>query len=398
MARAIRSSSRIDLIVLGTCALLALAARGLPPNLRDPVATSMRRTFLAPLVMLQERAEASRRSLLLDEQRTAIRDSVSLRAMTVKGLEDENERLRQLIGLGSRLKWGFIPAEAIHGRGVRDVTTMTLTAGSTTGVRRLSPVVSPEGVVGVVTDVDPTMSQAMIWTHPDFRVSAMSEDGSAFGIVQAHLASATSGYLMELRGIPFRTALKPGTLIVSSGLGGVWPRGIPIGRVIEEVKTSEGWARTYLIKPAVSPADVGAVMILRTERVPREFDNVWSSVAAANQAATRIVQAGDSAAKSAALAEAAARRAALDPSARDTTAGGQIPGGLPPELRPDTSGAGGAVVLDSAARAEASRRAAAARRAAARRDSARRDSIRRDSILRDSLLRDSLVRSPTRGN
>ncbi|MEO7502306.1 MAG: rod shape-determining protein MreC [Gemmatimonadaceae bacterium] len=394
MARAIRSSNRIDLIVLGTCALLALVARGLPPNMRDPVATSMRRTFLAPLVMLQERAEASRRSLLLDEQRTAVRDSVTLRAMAVKSLEDENERLRQLIGLGSRLKWGFVPAEAIHARGLRDVTTMTMTAGSLAGVRRLSPVISPEGVVGMVTDVDPTMSQAMIWTHPDFRVSAMSEDGAAFGIVQAHSASATTGYLMELRGIPFRTALKPGTLIVSSGLGGVWPRGIPIGRVIEEVKTSEGWARTYLIKPAVAPADVGAIMILRIERATKEFDNVWSSVTAANEAANRIVQAGDSAAKSAALAEAAARRAALDTTVRDTTAGGQIPGGLPPELRPDTlrAPAGGAVP-DSAARAEAARRAAAARRSAARRDSARRDSVRRDSVQRDSL-----VRSPTRGN
>ncbi len=383
-------------MVLGGCVLLGLIARGLPPNMRDPVATSMRRTFLAPLVMLQERAEASRRSLLLDQQRIAIRDSVTLRAMTVKGLEDENVRLRTLIGLGSRLKWGFIAAEAIHGRGVRDITTMTLTAGSNAGIRRLSPVVSPEGVVGMVTDVDPTMSQAMIWTHPDFRVSAMSEDGSAFGIVQGHLASATSGYLMELRGIPFRIALKPGTLIVSSGLGGVWPRGIPIGRVLEEVKTSEGWARTYLIKPSVSPANVGAVMILRTDRVRKDFENVWASVAGADEAAKRIVVAGDSAAKTAALAEAAARRALLNTTAvPDTTAGGQIPGGLPPELRPDTlaSGpAGGVAPTDSAARADAARRASA-RRAAARRDSARRDSARRDSVRRDSL-----VRSPTRGD
>jgi rod shape-determining protein MreC len=386
VARALRSSNRGDLMVLGACALLALVARGLPANLRDPIATSMRRTFLAPLVMLQERAEASRRSLSLDQQRTQVRDSVTLRAMTVASLENENERLRQVIGLGSRIQWGFIAAEAIHGRGVRDVTTMTLTAGSTAGVRRLSPVIAPEGVVGMVTDVDPTMSQAMIWTHPDFRVSAMSEDGSAFGILQGHLASATSGYLMELRGIPFRTALKPGTLIVSSGLGGVWPRGIPIGRVLEEVKTSEGWARTYLIKPAVSPADVGPVMILRPERVTKPFDNVWASVVGADEAAKRIVSAGDSAAKSAALAEAAARRAALEP-APDTTAGGQIPGGLPPELRPDTvtTPAAGAVPLTDSARAAAARRAA--RRAAARRDSARADSLRRDS----------LVRSPTRG-
>jgi len=392
VARAIRSTnSRVDVIVLVTAALLALVARGLPPNLRDPIASSMRRTFLAPLVMLQERAEASRRSLLLDNERTAIRDSVALRAMTVASLESENDRLRQLIGLGARVRWGFVPAEAIHGRGVRDVTTMTLTAGSNAGVRRLSPVISPEGVVGMVSNVDPTMSEAMIWTHPDFRVSAMAEDGSAFGIVQAHAASATTGYLMELRGIPFRSQLKPGQLIVSSGLGGVWPRGIPVGTVLSEISTAEGWARTYLLKPVVSPADVGAVMILRSDRVTRGFENVWSSVAAAEAAAQRIVVAGDSAARSAALAEAAARRAALDTTRRDSTAGGQVPGGLPPELMPDTLARAPIFgpSTDSAAAAAAQGRREAARRAAARRDSARRDSAaRRDSIA---------PRSPTRG-
>lgn len=392
MARAIRSTnSRTDLIVLAAGVLLALVARGLPPNLRDPVASSMRRTFLAPLVMLQERAEASRRSLLLDNERTAIRDSVALRAMTVTSLENENDRLRQLIGFGARVRWGFIPAEAIHGRGVRDVTTMTLTAGSNAGVRRLSPVVSPEGVVGMVVNVDPTMSEAMIWTHPDFRASAMSEDGSAFGIVQAHAASATTGYLMELRGIPFRSQLKPGVLIVSSGLGGVWPRGIPIGTVLSEISTAESWARTYLLKPVVSPADVGAVMILRNDRVTKGFENVWSSVAAAEAAAQRIVVAGDSAAKSAALAEAAARRAALDTMRGDSTAGGQVPGGLPPELMPDTVTRApvAAPPLDSAAAAAAAARREAARRAAARRDSASRDSAaRRDTTV---------LRSPTRG-
>lgn len=376
--------------MLAGAALLALVARGLPDNLRDPVASSMRRTFLSPLVMLQERAEASRRSLLLDSERTAIRDSVALRAMTVSALETENDRLRELVGLGSRLKWGFVPAEAIHGRGIRDVTTMTLTAGSNAGVSRLSPVVSPEGVVGIVTTVDPTMSEAMIWTHPDFRVSAMSEDGSAFGIVEAHAASATTGYLMELRGIPFRSQLKPGSLVVSSGLGGVWPRGIPIGTVLSEISTAEGWARTYLIRPAVSPADVGAVMILKSDRATRGFENVWSSAAAAEAAAQRIVVAGDSAARVAALAEAAARRAALDTMRRDTTAGGQIPGGLPPELLPDTlqRPPAAAPLTDSAAIA------AARRREAARRAAARRDSIRRDSIQRDTTSRPT---SPTRG-
>ena len=379
-------------MVLAGAAVLALVARGLPQDLRDPVASSMRRTFLAPLVMLQERAEASRRSLLLDNARTAIRDSVALRAMTVGALESENDKLRQIIGFGARLRWGFVPAEAIHGRGVRDITTMTLTAGSNAGIRRLSPVVSPDGVVGMVSNVDPTMSEAMIWTHPDFRVSAMSEDGSAFGIVQPHAASATTGYLMELRGIPFRSQLKPGSQVVSSGLGGVWPRGIPIGTVISEISTTESWARTYLVKPAVSPADVGAVMILKSDRANQGFENVWSTAAAAEAAAQRIVVAGDSAARSAALAEAAARRAALDTMRRDSTARGQIPGGLPPELMPDTTPRAPIIAApqDSAAAA-----ASAARREAARRAAARRDSIRRDSLRRDSTSRPPS--SPTRG-
>src|SRR6185369_17594052 len=98
-----------------------------------------------------------------------------------------------------------------------------------------------------------------------------------------------SAYLMELHGIPFRTSLKPGTLIVSSGLGGVWPRGIPIGSVLQEIKTSEGWARTYLLQPAVNPADVYSVMILRRDRLAKGLEGVWQSVAQADAAAQRIV-------------------------------------------------------------------------------------------------------------
>jgi rod shape-determining protein MreC len=226
VARALRSNTRFDLIVLASCFVLALAARALPDSMREPVATGMRRTFLAPLVMLQERAERGRQSLLQADAKQSHLDSLSLASMRAGELEVENDRLRKLIGIGSRIRYGFIPAEALHGRGVRDETTVILSAGSRAGVSRLSPVIAPEGLVGVVDQVDPTMSHAMLWTHPDFRVSAMSPDGTAFGIAQAHLSSDIGSTLMELRGVPFRATLKPGAVIVSSGWGGVWPRGI----------------------------------------------------------------------------------------------------------------------------------------------------------------------------
>jgi rod shape-determining protein MreC len=381
VARAIRSNNRFDLIILGTCIALAFAARALPNTLRDPVATGMRRSFLAPLVMLQENAERGRESLLAAEPKQAHLDSLSLGSMKAGALESENDRLRKLIGLGSRIRTGFVPAEALHGRGVRDETTVILSAGSRAGVQRMSPVIAPEGLVGFVDQVDPTMSHALLWTHPDFRVSAMSPDGTAFGIAQAHLTSATGGYLMELRGVPFRATLKPGALIVSSGWGGVWPRGIPVGTVLQEIKTSEGWARTYLLQPAVNPADVYSVMILRRERLAKGMDGVWESVAQADAAAQRIVVSGDSAAKAAALAEAAARRAVIDSIAR---ANGTPPLGVTPTTPVATDTSPEAVAARAAARAAAQR--AAERRAAAADSAARRaDTVpRRDSVRRDT--------------
>ena len=374
MARAIRSNPRLDLIVVSTCIVLALVARALPNTMRDPLATGMRRTFLAPLVMLQERSERGRQSLLQADAKQARVDSLALTSMNAGSLESENERLRKVIGLGSRLRWGFIPTEALHGRGVRDETTVILSAGSRAGVSRLSPVIAPEGLVGVVDQVDPTMSHAMLWTHPDFRVSAMSPDGTAFGIAQAHLTgSATGGYLIELRGVPFRATLKPGAVIVSSGWGGVWPRGIPIGTVLEEMKTSEGWARTYLLRPAVNPSDVYSVMILRRDRLAKGFDGVWQNTAQVDQATQRILVSGDSAARAAALAEAAARRAVLDSIAR---ANGGAPLG----------------VTDSARAVEMAPKPAPIRRPPVDTAAAR---LRRDSIARETIRRDSAVTPPT---
>jgi rod shape-determining protein MreC len=369
VARAVRSNNRIDLIVLTTCVVLALAARALPNTMRDPVATGMRRSFLAPLVMLQERSEKGRQSLLSADAKQEHLDSLSLASIKAGSLEGENDRLRKLIGIGSRLRWGFIPAEALHGRGVRDETTVILSAGSRAGVSRLSPVIGPEGLVGVVDQVDPTMSHAMLWTHPDFRVSAMSPDGTAFGIAQAHLTGATGeDYLLELRGVPFRATLKPGSVIVSSGWGGVWPRGIPVGTVLQEIKTTEGWARTYLLRPAVNPADVYSVMILRRDRVAKGVDGVWESAAQVDAAAQRIVVSGDSAAKSAALAEAAARRAVLDSIAR---ANGIAPAGVTDSTR--------AVSQPVAPRPVPVRRPTAVD-TTVRRDTTPRDTTRRDSV------------------
>src|SRR5436190_14662483 len=266
MARSARFSGRLDTVVFAGCIVLALVASALPVQMRDPVAASLRRTIVAPLVSLQRSAERWRAAWLESERHTLQRDSVALQIAQAQALTVENDRLRKLLGLGKRLQWGFIPAEALHtsGRTEDVITTLTLTAGSNAGVTRYSPVVSDEGIVGLVQTVDPKLSIAILYSHPDFRVSAMSADGSAFGIVYPHLdvrpGRLAERYLLELRNVPFRSTLKPGTAIYSSGLGGAWPRGVLIGEVVDEVKEAESWSRTYILRPAVNPAHVTSVM------------------------------------------------------------------------------------------------------------------------------------------
>lgn len=295
MPRGARSDSRADTAIAVACAVASIALLILPDAPRDAIAGSIRGTLVAPVATLQQRASLARRAFLQNDSLVRVADSVLLRSQRLDRVETENARLRSLLGLGRALRWGFVPAEALVGRGMGDDFTLVLSAGARAGVEKLSAVVAPEGLVGVVEQVDATTSVAITWPHPDFRVSATSADGSTFGIVSSHQGEGPERYLLELRGVPFRSPLKPGTPIVASGLGGVFPRGILIGTVLQELQTTAGWTRTYLLRPAVRPPDVTSVMILSPERNADGVESVW---APAIEAMTRrVLTAGDSLAR-----------------------------------------------------------------------------------------------------
>lgn len=294
MARATRADARVDVAVAAACVVAALVCMALPGTTRDAFAGGLRSAFMAPLIGLQERAEIGRRTFAGHDESVQVTDSMALRALRLTGVEQENAQLRSLVGLAAELKWGFVPAEALRGRGVGDEQSLLLSAGRRSGIEALSPVVTEEGLVGVIDHVDATMSTAIVWEHPEFRVSAMSTDGDAYGMVQAHGGSGADRYFLELRGVLLRSQLKRGALVVTSGLGGVYPLGIPVGTVVSELKTPDQWARSYLLKPAVSLANVGSVLVLRADRVSAGVSNVWASAAGADSAARRIVAAIDS--------------------------------------------------------------------------------------------------------
>jgi rod shape-determining protein MreC len=128
-----------------------------------------------------------------------------------------------------------------------------------------------------VSGVDAQTSVVVTWAHPEFRASAMAADGSVYGIVAPRGSEGPRVWLLQLEGVAYRQLVTNGTQILTSGLGGVMPRGIPIGTVVGVAGEAEGWERTYLIRPAVHPAAVTHVMILTQAPLRGDLRSVFES-------------------------------------------------------------------------------------------------------------------------
>jgi rod shape-determining protein MreC len=257
-----RSHTNRDTTLFLICIIISGALLFTPPSQADAVATFVRGTVLLPLVELQQRAEEGKTSRSRFRALQAERDSLVAKAQALPVLEAENARLRRLFSLRERLATPFIAAEVLHQAQATDGLTLLLSSGSDDGVAEYQPVVAPEGLVGVTRAVERRASTATTWAHPEFRASAVTYDGEVSGIVAPFFQASTGGPLLELRGVPYRDSLSPGTMVLTSGLGGVYPKGIPIGTIAGVARESAGWERVYVVRPMVNPGSVSHVLIL----------------------------------------------------------------------------------------------------------------------------------------
>ncbi len=268
-------ASRRDTIAFAVCILLSIGVRAAPTGVQEAIGSTIRSTVLAPLLAIEYRILIEQSVHFDKTAEFAGEDSARVQALEALALQQENESLRSFLGLSARVPLSHVAAEVLrlHPSVVED-QTLVISAGSNKGVEERSPVVAPGGLVGVVTETDPSWSVLAVWTNTNFRVSAMTfarvagGEGSraVFGIVEPVSGEGPDARLMELKGIPYREEVPIGSRVVTSGegkpLGGVFPRGIPIGTVVRVGEESEGWSRTYIVQPAVPLASVWHVIVL----------------------------------------------------------------------------------------------------------------------------------------
>ena len=215
-----------ELIVIGLAVVCALILMSLPRSYKTSIAERCQVGLLASGQALFSQVIRSARNE--EKSRFLLTQNVSL-ALDNMQLQEagwENMRLRK--ALSFRPLDGdtrVISAEVIGHDPDHIYDTIIINAGRDLGVDKDMPVVTPEGLVGYITQVGASDSVVQLLMRT--RVSALIQATRAQGIV-----SWTDGQF-RLRFVEASNLVQEGDLVVSSGLGGRYPKGIPIGTVVE---------------------------------------------------------------------------------------------------------------------------------------------------------------------
>jgi rod shape-determining protein MreC len=241
----------------------ALVLTILPMQVQQGVSSVLRATVLAPFLWTQESLQRARlRTEEVDDLRAQL-DEAMARLVGLAGLRLENEELRATLGLQARLPFPYVGASAVRPGTRGSDSLLLLDVGAQHGVSVGDPVISADGLLGVIREVGPVNSLALDWTHPDFAVSVITETSGVGGIVEAWRGSFREEDRLFLKGIAYNEPLSAGDLLVTSGLGAYFPRGIPVGWVDSEAGSEAGWQRSFWVRPVVPVERVTHVLVLR---------------------------------------------------------------------------------------------------------------------------------------
>ena len=184
----------------------------------------------------------------------------SARANQVEQLTLENERLRKLLDLHSRLKVNAYAAQVLYDAADPYTRKVIIDKGVLNSIKLGSPVLDETGVLGQVTRVYPMLSEVTLITDRDQSIPVLntrtSARGVAFGDMSVHADA------MELRYMAANADVTVGDLLTTSGVDGVYPPGLPVARVEKvERRVDTMFARIYCA-PLAMVAGAHHVLVL----------------------------------------------------------------------------------------------------------------------------------------
>lgn len=242
-----------------------------PSNLLSFFSTPMQRvgTLVTNNAAVTARDASASKEELLEENAQLRQQVAELQSQLVDyyDLKKENAQLYEYLDMKELNPDFELVAASVIGRDPNSFYTFTIDRGTAAGVSVNDPVVTDEGVVGWVSSANSISAVVTTILSPDTRLGGTAETGATdkvtgeSGVLSTNLPLADQG-LVKLGYLTADTQAQPGDIVVTSGLGGIYPQNLKVG-VIESIEHEEYDVSLYaLVRPFVDVTEVRDVMVI----------------------------------------------------------------------------------------------------------------------------------------
>ena len=201
---------------------------------------------------LREENEALRREL--DEYKNLVYDA--------ELIEEENDFLSDYLGLKEEhLDFSLENASVLGRESTNYRTLLTLSKGKLHGIDVNMPIITEAGLIGHITEVGATWSKAVVLTETASAVGGYIERSGALGVVEGTYELRTEG-LCRMVYIEAESDIRIGDKVITSGIGGIYPRGLLVGRVTAVEVDENSRTLTAVIDPEADLDSISKVMIV----------------------------------------------------------------------------------------------------------------------------------------
>lgn len=167
-----------------------------------------------------------------------------------------NVRLSQMLDLSHSIDEPTLAAHVVGRDPSLWFKTMTIDKGISAGVEKGMPVVTVEGVVGQVINVSPRFSKVLLAIDPNSAIDAIVQSTRALGIIKGNGLGYRLEYVLKEKEIV------ADDLVITSGMGGVFPKGLLIGTIADVGKDRRGMFHSIAVRPAVDFRELEYVTVI----------------------------------------------------------------------------------------------------------------------------------------
>ena len=252
-------SQRHGIVAFVFFLVLGLLMRQAPVPIRESIVTTAISTLYFPAQRIVS-AVGHYKSMALENEQLK-EENARLRQETYHAREGLQElaRLHTLVRFDDKWDYPIVTSRVVGHNPGRFLTTMVINRGTEHGVHENMPVFSMNGLVGKVSKATLNHSRVQLLVDPNLKLSVMDRKTRVVGFLES-----MDGVRLTAM-VPTHAGIRAGDTLITSGLGGIFPKGIPVGTVKDIRKSDLDVMRQMDVEPFQDFTTLEEVFVMEKE-------------------------------------------------------------------------------------------------------------------------------------